>query len=93
MSSYNKSKIKKYVLNYLNNHINNINEDYLKDFHFIIFMNDKFKAELLKEIQKQISNIIMEYFDCTRECKYCVAKLCEKRSNYIKGEATNTLHN
>lgn len=33
----------------------------------------------------------MEYFDCTRECKYCVAKLCEKRSNYIKGEATNTL--
>ena len=34
----------------------------------------------------------MEYFDCTRECKYCVAKLCEKRGNYIKGEATNTLN-
>jgi hypothetical protein len=34
----------------------------------------------------------MEYFDCTRECKYCASKLCEKRSNYIKGEATNTLH-
>lgn len=28
----------------------------------------------------------MEYFDCTRECKYCVVKLCEKRSNYIKVE-------
>lgn len=51
MSSYNKSKIKEYVLN------NHINEDYLKDFHFIIFMNYKFKAELLKEIQKQINNI------------------------------------
>ena len=35
----------------------------------------------------------MEYFDNTREYNYCVAKLCEKRSNYIKGEATNTLHN
>lgn len=33
----------------------------------------------------------MEYFDCTRDCKYCVAKLCEKRGNYVKGEATNTL--
>lgn len=33
----------------------------------------------------------MEYFNCNRECKYCVAKLCEKRSKYIKGEATNTL--
>nr|DAN95492.1 MAG TPA: hypothetical protein [Crassvirales sp.] len=21
----------------------------------------------------------MEYFDCTRECNYCVAKLCEKK--------------
>lgn len=52
MFIYNKSKIKEYVLNYLNNHIN---EDYLKDFHFIIFTNDK--AELLKEIQKQINNI------------------------------------
>ena len=20
----------------------------------------------------------MEYFDCTKDCKYCVAKLCEK---------------
>lgn len=57
MSNYTKSKIKKCVLNYLNNHINNTNEDYLKDSHFIIFMNDKLKAELSKEIQKQISNI------------------------------------
>lgn len=32
MFIYNKSKIKEYVLNYLNNHIN---EDYLKDFHFV----------------------------------------------------------
>lgn len=27
----------------------------------------------------------MKYFDCTRDCKYCVAKLCEKRGNYISG--------
>lgn len=34
----------------------------------------------------------MEYFDCTRDCKYCTAKLCEKRGNYTEGEATNMLN-
>lgn len=35
----------------------------------------------------------MKYLDCTKECKYCVAKLCEERGNYIEGEATSKLHN
>lgn len=49
--------IKKYTLNYLINHIDNINEDYLKGLHLFIFMDDRFKAKLLtllKETQSKI---------------------------------------
>ena len=49
--------IKKYTLNYLISHIDNIDEDYLKGLHLIIFMDDRLKAKLLallKETQSKI---------------------------------------
>lgn len=52
--------IKKYTLNYLINHIDNIDEDFLKGLHLIIFMDDRFKAKLLallKETRKQVNSI------------------------------------
>lgn len=61
MLSYNDDNyselIKKYTLKYLIKHINNINNEYLKSLHLLIFMDDKFKAKLLtllKETQRQI---------------------------------------
>lgn len=61
MLSYNDNSyselIKKYTLKYLIKHINNIDNEYLKGFHFLIVADDKFKAKfltLLKETQKQI---------------------------------------
>lgn len=61
MVSYNDDSyselIKKYTLKYLINHINNINNEYLKGLHLLIVADDKFKAKfltLLKEAQKQI---------------------------------------
>lgn len=51
MLSYNDDNyselIKKYTLKYLIKHINNINNEYLKSLHLLIFMDDKFKAKLL----------------------------------------------
>lgn len=47
--------IKKYILKYLIKNINNIDNEYLKSFHLLIFIDDKFKAKLLtllKETQK-----------------------------------------
>lgn len=61
MLSYNDDNyselIKNYTLKYLIKHINNINNEYLKSLHLLIFMDDKFKAKLLtllKETQRQI---------------------------------------
>lgn len=61
MLSYNDDNyselIKKYTLNYLIKHINNIDNEYLKGLHLLIVTDDKFKAKLLtllKETQKQI---------------------------------------
>lgn len=61
MLSYNDNNyselIKKYTLNYLIKHINNIDNEYLKGLHLLIVTDDKFKAKLLtllKETQKQI---------------------------------------
>ena len=61
MLSYNDDShselIKKYTLKYLINHINNIDNEYLKGLHLLIVTDDEFKAKLLtllKETQKQI---------------------------------------
>lgn len=61
MLSYNDDNyselIKKYTLNYLIKHINNIEDEYLKGLHLLIVTDNKFKAKLLtllKETQKQI---------------------------------------
>ncbi len=61
MLSYNDDSysklIKKHTLKYLINHINNIDNEYLKCLHLLIVTDDKFKAKfltLLKETQKQI---------------------------------------
>lgn len=48
--------VKKYTLNYLIKHINNIDNEYLKGLHLLIAIDDNFKAKfltLLKEAQKQ----------------------------------------
>lgn len=61
MLSYNDDSyselIKKHTLKYLINHINNIDNEYLKGLHLLIVTDDEFKAKfltLLKETQKQI---------------------------------------
>ena len=56
MNKYDSTKIfKKYTLKYLIKNINNINNQYLEAFKFLLDIDDKFKANLLtllKETQK-----------------------------------------
>lgn len=56
MNKYDSTKIfKEYTLKYLIKNINNINNQYLEAFQFLVDIDDKFKANLLtllKETQK-----------------------------------------
>lgn len=56
MNKYDSTKIfKEYTLKYLIKNINNINNQYLEAFQFLLDIDDKFKANLLtllKETQK-----------------------------------------
>lgn len=56
MNTYDTTKIlKEYTLKYLIKNINNINNQYLEAFKFLLYIDDNFKANLLillKETQK-----------------------------------------